>query len=127
VPANASGRIGDAAADAAGKNRSHGTPRHGSYWADGKDFDLLIDINRKMQEGKGRGYEHWAKIFNVKQMSKVLIYLQEHDIRDYDDLLEKAKPSAAKKEMMNYQIAKQDVDRFLKIDEEQGRQQEKTR
>lgn len=24
--------------------------------ADEKDFDLLIDINRKMQEGKGRGY-----------------------------------------------------------------------
>lgn len=71
---NASGRIGDAAADAAGKNRSHGTPRHGSYGADGKDFDLLIDINRKMQEGKGRGYERWAKIFNVKQMSKVLLY-----------------------------------------------------
>ena len=33
---------------------------------------------------------------------------------------------AVKKEMMNYQIAKQDIDRFLKIDEEQGRQQEKT-
>lgn len=26
---------------------------------------------------------------------------------------------AAKKEMMDYQIAKQDIDRFLKIDEEQ--------
>ena len=34
---------------------------------------------------------------------------------------------AVKKEMMNYQIAKQDIDRFLKIDEEQGREQEKTR
>lgn len=33
----------------------------------------------------------------------------------------------AKKEMMNYQIAKQDIDRFLKIDEEQRRQQERTR
>ena len=30
-----------------------------------------------------------------------------------------------KQEMMNYQIAKQDIDRFLKIDEEQKRQQEK--
>ena len=137
-----------------------------TYGADGKDFDILIDINRKMQEGKGRGYERWAKIFNVKQMSKVLLYLQEHDIRDYEDLEKKAKSSAVKKafdkrglkklprvkdlsseygsilaekrklyeeyrtvkkEMMNYQIAKQDIDRFLKIDEEQGRQQEKTR
>ena len=49
-----------------------------------------------MQEGKGRGYERWAKIFNVKQMSKVLLYLQEHDIRDYEELQEKAKSSAAK-------------------------------
>ena len=49
-----------------------------------------------MQEGKGRGYERWAKIFNVKQMSKVLLYLQEHDIRDYEELQGKAKSSAAK-------------------------------
>ena len=191
-----------------------------------RDFDLLIDINRKMQEGKGRNYERWAKIYNVKQVSKALLFLQEHDIRDYDDLAEKAKSSAGrfhevsdaikekearlkeiadlktqiinyvktravyqayrengysrtfleahreeillhkaakeafdkrgikrlprvkdlsaeygviltekrklyeeyrsiKQEMMNYQIAKQDIDRFLKIDEEQKRQQEK--
>lgn len=32
---------------------------------------------------------------------------------------------SVKQEMMNYQIAKQDIDRFLKIDEEQRRQQEK--
>lgn len=49
-----------------------------------------------MQEGKGRGYERWAKIFNVKQMSKVLLYLQEHNIRDYDDLQEKVKSSAVR-------------------------------
>ena len=33
---------------------------------------------------------------------------------------------AAKKEMMDYQIAKQDIDRFLKIDEEQH-QNDKTK
>ena len=32
---------------------------------------------------------------------------------------------SVKQDMMNYQIAKQDIDRFLKIDEEQRRQQEK--
>lgn len=98
----------------------------------GKDFDLLIDINRKMQEGKCRGYERWAKIFNVKQMSKVLLYLQEHDIRDYDDLQEKTKSSAVKSHELSDAIKEkearlQDIDRFLKIDEEQRRQQEKTR
>ena len=191
-----------------------------------RDFDLLVDINRKMQEGKGKYYERWAKIYNVKQVSKALLFLQEHDIRDYDDLSEKARTSAerfhevsdaikekearlkniadlktqiihylktrevykayretgyskkfleahreeillhkaakeafdkrglkrlpkvkdlsaeygvilaekrklyeeyrsVKQDMMNYQIAKQDIDRFLKIDEEQRRQQEK--
>ena len=32
----------------------------------------------------------------MKQMSKVLLYLQEHDIRDYGDLEKKAKSSAVK-------------------------------
>ena len=43
-----------------------------------REFDLLIDINKKMQEGKGKGYERWAKVYNVKQVSKALLYLQEH-------------------------------------------------
>ena len=47
-----------------------------------------------MQEGKGKYYERWAKIYNVKQVSKALLFLQEHDIRDYDDLSEKARTSA---------------------------------
>lgn len=50
---------------------------------------LLIDIHRKMAEGKGKGYEHWAKIFNLKQMAQTVAYLQEHDFKDYDSLLEK--------------------------------------
>lgn len=61
-----------------------------------RDFDLLVDINRKMQEGKGKGYERWAKLFNVKQMSKSLLFLQEHGIRDYPELEEKAGQSAAR-------------------------------
>ena len=27
----------------------------------------LVDIEQKMAEGKGRGYERWAKIHNLKQ------------------------------------------------------------
>ena len=50
---------------------------------------LLIDIHRKMAEGKGAGYEHWAKIFNLKQMANTVAYLQEHDFKDYDSLIEK--------------------------------------
>ena len=50
---------------------------------------LLIDIHRKMAEGKGEGYEHWAKVFNLKQMAKTVAYLQEHNFKDYDALIEK--------------------------------------
>ncbi len=193
-----------------------------------REFDFLIDINKKMQEGKGRGYERWAKVYNVKQVSKALLYLQEHGIRDYEDLAQKAKGSSdrfhelsdsikskearlseivelktairnysktkdiyaeyrkagyskkffekhredilihksaketfdrmqlkklpkwkelseeygrilaekkklyeeyrtAKKEMMDYQIAKQDIDKFLKIDEEQRQREDKNK
>ena len=61
-----------------------------------RGFDLLIDINKKMQEGKGKGYERWAKVFNVKQVSKALLFLQEHGIRDYEELSTKATCSAEK-------------------------------
>ena len=54
-----------------------------------RGFDLLIDINKKMQEGKGRGYERWAKVYNVKQVTKALLFLQEHGIRDYEELEKK--------------------------------------
>jgi hypothetical protein len=44
--------------------------------------NMLIDIERKMAEGKGAGYEQWAKIFNVKTMSKTLIFLQRNNLTD---------------------------------------------
>jgi relaxase/mobilization nuclease domain protein len=60
-----------------------------------QEIDLLIDINRKLIEGKGKGYELWAKKFNLQQMAKVLKFLQEHEIRDYTVLVEKADSTAA--------------------------------
>jgi len=51
---------------------------------------LLVDIQAKIREGKGSGYEHWAKIFNLKQAAKTLIFLQENGIDTYEDLKIKA-------------------------------------
>lgn len=59
-----------------------------------REFDLLIDINQKMQDGKGKGYERWAKVFNVKQVSKALLFLQSHGIRDYVELSKRAENTA---------------------------------
>ena len=47
---------------------------------------LLIDIEAKLAAGKGGGYERWAKVFNVKQMAKTLLYLQEHGIKSREEL-----------------------------------------
>ena len=38
----------------------------------------LVDIQKKLSEGKGKGYERWAKSFNLKQMAKTMNFLSEH-------------------------------------------------
>ncbi|MCL2821559.1 MAG: relaxase/mobilization nuclease domain-containing protein [Oscillospiraceae bacterium] len=52
--------------------------------------NLLINIEQKIAEGKGAGYEHWAKIFNLKEAAKTLVFLQENDINSFDELKKKA-------------------------------------
>lgn len=51
-----------------------------------KKLSLLIDIQEKLQEGKGGGYAYWAKVFNVKQMAKTILFLQEHQYESYEQL-----------------------------------------
>ena len=53
-------------------------------------FQLLVDIQTKLAEGKGSGYERWAKKHNLKEMSKTLIFLQEQKISSADELKELA-------------------------------------
>lgn len=49
-------------------------------------ISLMIDIQAKMQEGKGKGYENWAKKFNLKQLAGSMAYLSTHKIRTYEEL-----------------------------------------
>ena len=39
-----------------------------------------------MAQGKGPGYERWAKVYNLKQMAAAFMYLQENGLTDYDAL-----------------------------------------
>ena len=57
---------------------------------------LLIDIQSKMQQVRSPGYERWASVFNLKEMTKTLNFLQEHGLMAYADL-ESACDAAAKK------------------------------
>ena len=51
---------------------------------------LLVDIQSKIREGKGAGYAQWAKIFNLKEAAKTLIFLKENGIDSYEDLVKKS-------------------------------------
>ena len=61
-----------------------------------KKFDMLLDIQDIIAKGKGPGYERWAKVHNIKQISQTLIYLRDHDIRDMDELTKRASDSATR-------------------------------
>lgn len=61
-----------------------------------KKLDMLLDIQEIIAKGKGPGYERWAKVYNIKQMAQALLYLQDHDIRDMDELIKKATSSSEK-------------------------------
>ncbi|SHJ67663.1 hypothetical protein [Pseudobutyrivibrio xylanivorans] len=50
---------------------------------------LLIDIQQKIKEGKGIGYEKWARKFNMKQTAKTLSFLADNGINSYEELSEK--------------------------------------
>ncbi len=52
-----------------------------------KQFNLLIDIQAKMAEGKSAGYERWAKKFNRKEAARTVCLLKEKGLDSYEDLV----------------------------------------
>ena len=59
--------------------------RHRDILAPEKN-SLLIDIEAKLSEGKGSGYERWAKVHNLKQMAQTINYLREHGLLNIAEL-----------------------------------------
>ena len=71
----------DIRAALSGSRQRPGQPR--------QKINLAIDIQSRLQ-GKGPGYERWAKVFNLKQMAAALAYLQDNGLMDYEQLEQKA-------------------------------------
>ena len=46
----------------------------------------MVDIEAKRSEGKGIGYEKWAKVFNLKQMAATLAAYQEQGFSSPEEL-----------------------------------------
>ena len=80
------------------------TPRKKRTQVTRKKNTLLIDIEAKLQAGKGGGYERWAKVFNVKQMAQTYNYLREHGLLDYAELEEKASAATEQFHALSAQI-----------------------
>ena len=67
-------------------------------------FQLLVDIQGKMAEGKCVGYKKWATKFNLKEMSKTLLFLQEQKIGSADELRERAAAATERYHVMGDSI-----------------------
>lgn len=69
-----------------------------------KSSSLLIDVQQKLAEGKGKGYENWAKVFNLKQMAKTVLYLQENGFSDYDEFSKKTEETTLRVDKLREEI-----------------------
>jgi len=52
--------------------------------------NLLIDIQAKIQQGYGPGYERFAKVYNLKEAAKTLMFLQDNGLTEYEVLAKKS-------------------------------------
>lgn len=50
-------------------------------------ISLIMDIQNNLNAKTNKGYEHWAKIHNLKQASKTLNFLTENHIKSYESLV----------------------------------------
>ena len=62
-----------------------------------KSVNLIIDIQAKLQE-KGPGYARWATVYNLKQMSKTLLFLRDHKISSLEQLHTLASERSSKRD-----------------------------
>ena len=58
-------------------------------------FQMLVDIQAKLAEGKGAGFARWAKQHNLKEMSRTLVFLQENKIGSIEEMQERVDAATA--------------------------------
>lgn len=66
--------------------RTHTPKKRRSAISQDTKIQLAVDFEAAVHSGKGPGFEKWAKLFNMKQGSKAVAYLQEHGLTSYADL-----------------------------------------
>ena len=95
--------LGDLLAVLSGQ-KEHTPRKKATLQADPPKVNLLVDIQAKLQAGKGAGYARWAKVFNLKQMAQTMNYLSEHNLLEYAVLEEKTAAVTAHHNELSAQI-----------------------
>ena len=63
-------------------------------------FDLILDLQEKAK-GKGAGYEQWGKVYNLQQLAKTILFLDERNLRSISRLSSAtAEKAAARDELL---------------------------
>jgi len=70
-------------ADISGTSQSHAAQPM-------RKFNLLIDVQNSIKAQNSPGYEQWSKIFNLKQVAKTMLFLEDSDLEDIGKLAETA-------------------------------------
>ena len=70
-----------------------------NYHTDVRPFNLVIDIQSKLKS-KGAGYQRWASVYNLKQMSKTLLFLRDHKIESMEQLDQLVQQQTARRDAL---------------------------
>ena len=81
-----------------------------------RSFNLLIDIQDKLRN-KGPGYQRWATVYNLKQMSKTLLFLRDHDIQSIEQLNEMVSKNIERRDQLfaSIQDKEKQLNRITKL------------
>ena len=69
-----------------------------------KQVERIIDLEKKMEEGKGEGYRQWGSLFNLKQLAGSMSYLSTHGIKNYQELEARLADAINKRQDLNQRI-----------------------
>jgi hypothetical protein len=79
--------------------QKHKPRKKRNYHTDARPFNLVIDIQSKLKS-KGAGYQRWASVYNLKQMSKTLLFLRDHKIESMEQLDQLVRQQTAKRDAL---------------------------
>lgn len=80
-------------------HRQHKPRAKQSFRAEVRPFNLVIDIQDKLRS-KGVGYQRWASVYNLKQMSKTLLFLRDHKIESLEQLNQLAEQKISERDAL---------------------------